>query len=247
MTRPDPSVDTRRRGALGLTVAGLGAAFLGLSGCTTVLGGGPVLDAYDLRPPADLPRARSRGGLELVIEPPTIPGALDSDRILIRPDPLQAQYLPGARWTETAPEVLRTLLIQSFEATGGLRQAGRRPLMRLADYRLAIEVLAFELDATAPGPVLADIRIAARLIDERGTSGAAARLFTAKVAAADGTTLAMVRALNTAAGQMTTDLLRWSLGRMGVALLPPETSPPETSPPANTPAAPVSAARPRPT
>ena len=47
------------------------------------------LDAFDLRAP-DLPQAGRMVNRSLSIEPPSTAGALDTDRILIRPNPVQA-------------------------------------------------------------------------------------------------------------------------------------------------------------
>lgn len=215
-----------RRGflALGLGVVGLG--MLGLGGCAPILGTGAALDAYDLAAPADLPRASARSGLELVIEAPAVPGALASDRILIRPDPLRAQYLPGARWTQDAPEVLRTLFVHGFEATGGLRLATRRPLGSFADYRLSTEVIAFQIEATTPGmPAQAVLRLAARIVDDRGRSAPAARSFEARVAVTEPGTLGYVRALNAAAGQVMTRMAAWGLAQMGIPARQPNPQP----------------------
>jgi cholesterol transport system auxiliary component len=231
-----------RRAALGL-----GAAAMALAGCSGLLGSGPALDAYDLRPPSDLPQAAARAGLELVIEAPAVPGALNTDRILIRPDPLQAQYLPGARWTQDAPEVLRTLFVQSFEETGALRQAGRRPLASFAEYRLSTEVLAFHIDATT-APPQAVLRLAARLVDDRGGVAPVARSFAASVAVAEGGTLGYVRALNAAAGQVTAQIIDWALGRMGIAARRRPSPSPAPAPvaPASATAVPVGAVPPAP-
>lgn len=216
-------------------VLALGLAAMGAAGCVPVLGGGATLDAFDLAPPPSLPLARNRAPIELVIELPAVPGALDTDRILVRPDPLRAQYLPGARWTQDAPEVLRTLFIHGFEATGGLRLAGRRPLGSFADYRLSTEVVAFQIDATAQGvPPQAEMRVMARLVNERARSAPAARAFAARVPVTEAGTLGYVRALNTAAGQVLTQMTGWALGQMGVAVRPaavPAAVPATASPP----------------
>ena len=71
----------------------------GPSGCAAVSslsGASQPLDAYALTP---LARPRwSRGSRHVVVETPSASGAIATDRILIKPDRLQAAYLPGARW-----------------------------------------------------------------------------------------------------------------------------------------------------
>ena len=65
---------------------------------------------------------------DVIIELPTTSGALATDRIMIRPNRLQAQYLPESRWSEPAPVMVQTLMLRAVEATGAVRYVGREPL-----------------------------------------------------------------------------------------------------------------------
>ena len=88
----------------------------GLSGCaalTSVNDASVELDAYTLAPLAVVETpARS---VHLVVQLPTSAGALATDRILIKPSALQAQYLPDGRWTDPAPVLVQTLLLASLD------------------------------------------------------------------------------------------------------------------------------------
>jgi cholesterol transport system auxiliary component len=76
------------------------------------------LDAYTLSP-ARGSGTPAAGRGHLIVELPSSAGALATDRILIKPLPFQAQYLPDGRWTEPAPALLQTLMVASFQNLGG--------------------------------------------------------------------------------------------------------------------------------
>ena len=75
------------------------------------------LEVYELTTPAVRPSG-ARRNVELVVEEPAASGALATERIMVRPAPLQAQYLPGVRWADTAPIMLQTLMVRSLTETG---------------------------------------------------------------------------------------------------------------------------------
>jgi cholesterol transport system auxiliary component len=176
------------------------------------------LDIYELRAPADLPVANRTLARDLIVEVPTSGGALDTDRILVRPNPLQAQYLPGAGWTDAAPVMVQTLILRSFEATGALRYVGRRPLGAGGDFALVSELTELQAEIGADGAATARIALTARLVRESNASVIASRRFTATGPVASTETLDVVGALDTAAGAVMRDLVRWALSTMGAPL-----------------------------
>ncbi|MES2551162.1 MAG: hypothetical protein V4630_15940, partial [Pseudomonadota bacterium] len=83
-----------------------------LSGCgaiSSISKSGAELDSYTLTPARSAGSPRGGTG-HLIVELPSSAGALATDRILIKPVPYQAQYLPEGRWSEPAPALLQTLL-----------------------------------------------------------------------------------------------------------------------------------------
>ncbi len=199
-------------GLLGVTVLP-GCAALSAFGEATA-----VLDAYDLRAP-DLPQAGRTLGRALSIEPPTTSGALDTDRIMIRPSPVQALYLPGARWSEDTPALLQTLMLRGFDDTGALTYVGRRPIGATGDVALLTEITDFQAELDADGSsALIRLRVVARMIRESDAQVLARRTFTALAPSASTDTLEIVQAFNMASDQLLTDLVRWGLGVIGVQL-----------------------------
>jgi cholesterol transport system auxiliary component len=116
----------------------------GCSALSALSGAATPLDAYDLNAPVNPVQARNTSSGQLVVEIPTAPGALTTDRILIRPHPLQAAYLPDGKWAEEAPIMLQTLMVRSFEDSNAFRYVGRRPLGGAGDYALLTELTDFQ-------------------------------------------------------------------------------------------------------
>lgn len=193
---------------------------LTLAGCSalsTLTDATTPLEAFELRVPADLPQVRSSVRRDLVIETPAAGGALDTDRIMIRPGPLQAQYLPGARWTDTAPVMLQNLMLRAFEDTNALRYVGRRPLGGTGDYVLISELTDFqaELDAKGQG-VTTRLRMTVRLVREADASIIGSRTIQTVAQAASTDTLAVVQSFDQATGAALQDLTGWALGLIGL-------------------------------
>ena len=137
------------------------------------------LDIYELRVPA-IQTAASRRNIEVVVEEPVASGALAVERIMVRPAPLQAQYLPGVRWADTAPVMLQTLLVRSLAETGSLGSVGRRPLGSLGDYAVLSELTDFQAEA-APDTrgTTVRVRLIFRIVRESDARVVATRTFSA--------------------------------------------------------------------
>ncbi len=118
----------------------------GCAAISTLTQSSRPLEIFELRTP-DLPPVGSAGrGVEVVIEEPATGGTLATDRIMIRPGPLQAQYLPGARWADPAPAMLQTLILRSVLESGAVGSAGRRSVGGAADYAVLSELTDFQAE-----------------------------------------------------------------------------------------------------
>ena len=187
----------------------------GLGGCGGLFGGGPALDAFELRAPATAPVASRTLARDVVVEVPEAGPALDIDRIMIRPNPLQTQYLPGARWTGNAPVMVQGLMVRTLQDANAFRYVGRRPLGPGADFALVSELTDFQAETTADGARVR-LRMVARLVRESDASVVASRTFqtTAPVDPGMGT-LTVVEGFDTAAGALLAELSSWVLAQLG--------------------------------
>ena len=169
------------------------------------------LEIYELQSPQIAGLGERRGAVELVIEEPSASGALNTDRILIRPSPLQAQYLPGVRWADPAPQMLQTLLLRSLTETGAFQSVGRRPIGSIGDFAVLTELT--EFGARPLGPEVeqaqAEIRVMIRLVRERDATVIASRSFAA-TAITNGTEAdAIVSGFNRATSDLFAEIVPW--------------------------------------
>lgn len=202
-----------RRPALAIALTGL------LAGCAAVTALTDVatpLEVYDLDPPREVPQAARRTGLHLIVEMPTTSGAIETDSILVRPTPLQAQYLPDARWSAPAPDLAQTLLLRTLERTGGFEFVGRRPLGSSGDFALVSELDDFAAAVTGPESATVRVGLTARLVREQDATIVASRRFEGAAVSPGLGDMALVAAYDAAADIVLADLAAWTLDALGV-------------------------------
>lgn len=196
-----------------------------LSGCSALgaLGDASTpLDVYDLRAPVGAPVARG-GPLarDVIVELPTVSGVLDTDRIMIRPDALQAQYLPEVRWGDEVPVLMQTLMVRALENTRGLRYVARRPLAGSGDYAIVTELTDFQAEVVGDGSsAIIVVRMISRIVRESNASIVATRTFSVTASAASTETVALVEAFDRAADQLLIEFADWTLNTLGGRLTP---------------------------
>ncbi|SFR13950.1 ABC-type transport auxiliary lipoprotein family protein [Poseidonocella sedimentorum] len=202
-------------------------ALLALPGCealNTLSQASESLNAYELRGSGAGVGAARQLNRDLTIEAVTVSGALATDRILIRPSPLEAQYLPGARWTDEAPDMIRTVLVRRFEATGGFRFVGRRPLAAVGDYALLTELTDLEAELgpreglTGENAATARIGLIATLVREDDAAVLGRRVFSAAVPTSGTSATAVVTALDQAMSRLFGELGPWVLSNLGAGV-----------------------------
>jgi len=186
-----------------------------LSGCgalTAVSDASARMDAYTLTPVAGAGGDAATGSRHLIVELPTSAGALATDRILIRPVPVQAQYLPDGRWSEPTPALVQTLLVASFQNLGGFRLVGRSAAGLQPDYTLMTELQDFHAEPSGVGTTPLTVRVGAMatLIRESDRRIVATRRFAATAGVASDDTLAVVRGFETATQALLRDVVVWT-------------------------------------
>ena len=192
-----------------------------LGGCSAISAlddAGRPLEVVDLRAPDGLTAIRTTRSRGLVVELPETGGALDTDRIMIRPSPLSAQYLPDVRWSDTTPVMLQTLMVRSFENTEGLRYVGRRPIGPDGDVALISELTHFEAEQTGEDTARITLRLIARLVREEDAEILATRIFRAGVDVPSTETDALLQGFDRAADMVLTELTGWTMGTLGIGL-----------------------------
>lgn len=196
------------------------AALVSLAGCGTLSALGDAttpLDVIVLQPPEDLPVREARPlSRDIIIEEPTAGGDLATDRIMIRPGALQAQYLPDVRWSDPAPVMLQTLMLRALDQTQAFEYVGRQPLGPGGDFAIVTEMVEFQAEL-APDSETAEVvvQIIVRIVRERGADVVATRTFAAREPAASLDDLDLAGAFDLAAGRVVSDFTVWTLSTLG--------------------------------
>lgn len=185
------------------------------AGCGALPGTGPAPDLYNLTPkstfPADLPRIEQ----QLVIEEPLAAGGLDNHRIALRHNPTKLDYFSGSRWSERAPRMVQTLMVESFENSGAIVAVGRQAIGLRSDYNLKAELREFQAEYQGEGQAPAvRVRINAKLIRQPRQIIVASRSFEDVAPASEAGMQAIVTAFDQALGSVLKKLVVWTLESM---------------------------------
>jgi cholesterol transport system auxiliary component len=146
---------------------------------------------------------------QLAVETPLASDALDTARIVVMPSPGVIEVYPGARWSDSAPALLRNLIVQGFEDSHRIVGVGSAASGLRADYALAIEVRDFQLEMN--GGTHAAIRLQVRLLDYTSNRVLSAQAFEAEAPAATAEAAAAFGAFQDALDRIVPELVDWTL------------------------------------
>lgn len=205
---------TTKRPAPGLGLALALAAMIGLGGCSIIGSSPPQL--YDLSPKSTFDTASGAVDWQLVVEEPTTPNAINTDRIAIRPSQLEIQYFPAVKWTDRAPALVQTLLVESFENSRRIVGVGRRSIGLSGDYILTSELREFQAASDAEGGTSVIVRLVLKLVRQSSGGIIASTTASATVAAASDAVPDVVVAFDAALGAVLKQSVEWVL-REGAA------------------------------
>jgi cholesterol transport system auxiliary component len=198
----------RRRAFLGLALAASA-----LSACGSVVGnlGGDPPDLFILTPKSSFTGSLPKVDWQLVVEEPTASGGLNTARIARRSNPTELAYFAKASWTDRAPVMVQTLLVESFENSGAIVAVGRKAIGLRSDYDLKSELREFQAEYDdAPTPLIR-VRLNVKLIKQPRRSIVAFENFEATQRAAAGSMEAVVAAFDEALGKVLRQVVQWTL------------------------------------
>jgi cholesterol transport system auxiliary component len=184
-----------------------------LAACTGIIPGtGEPLKLYTLTPKSTYEGAVPEVDWQLVIETPIAPAGINTNRIALSHSPITLDYFAGATWTDSAPAMVQTLLVESFENTGRIVAVGRESVGLRADYVLKIELREFQAEYASPDtPPTVHIRIISKLVRMPVREIVASHMTERKAVAAANTLDRVVAALDEALGPVLKDVVVWTL------------------------------------
>ncbi len=162
--------------------------------------------------PPDLPSI-SR---QLLVDTPVAPAEIDTTRVALTRSPTTIDYFANAAWSDRAPAMVQSLLIESFEQTGKIVSVARDSAVLRADYILMPELRRFEAryeNGDAPPVVL--VRLLVRLIKMPERTIIGDEIAEGRETAARNSMDAVIEAYNEALGSVMKRLVSWTLRRMG--------------------------------
>ena len=203
-----------RRTILRAGLGALGSPLLqSCAGLLPTIGVAPQI--YVLTPKTTFPATLPTVSKQLLVDRPNAPAEFDTARIALSHSPTSIDYFADAAWSDRAPAMLQTLLIESFEQTGHIQAVSRDFAILRADYLLMSELRRFEAlyAAGQPQPTIL-VRLLVRLVKmpERSIIGEA--LAERRATAAHNTMPAIVEAFDEALGGTMKELVEWTLQRM---------------------------------
>jgi len=185
------------------------AAALTLSGCG-LLGSDPP-QLFDLSPKSTFDGTAPSVDWQLIVEEPTTPNAINTDRIAIRPVQLEVQYFPGVKWTDRAPALVQTLMVESFENSGKIVGVGRRSIGLTGDYILSSELREFEASSDGAGGTSVMVRLVLKMVRQSSGGIIASTTVSANVQSASDKVPDVVVAFDTALGKVLNQSVQWVL------------------------------------
>jgi cholesterol transport system auxiliary component len=176
---------------------------------------------YVLSPKSTFAEDLPRVDWQLVVDVPVADAALNTARIALRRNPVLLDYYGDSNWTDTAPLMVQTLLIESFENTRRIVGVGRQSVALRGDYSLISDLREFQAEYDKSAIPNVRVRLNAKLVKmpERVIVGSINAEF---VEPADGSDLAsVVYAFDQALGKTLKRIVEWTLrtapGKPGVA------------------------------
>jgi cholesterol transport system auxiliary component len=214
--RPDP---TRRRAAQILGGAALAPA---LAACAVDLpGSGEPARIFVLTPKSTFPDGLPDVDWQLLVEAPTAPAGIASSRIALRRQLVELNYFARAAWTDNAPAMLQTLMIESFENTDKIISVGRQVIGLRADLILKTDLREFQAEyMDEDGTPLPDgaapfvrVRLNGKLVEMPRREIVASETWERRVRADGAGVEPIIRAFDEAFGHILKRLVAWTLER----------------------------------
>lgn len=148
----------------------------------------------------------------LLVMRPLASDALDTARIVVRPQPGTLQVYQGAAWSDPAPDLLQAALVGAFEDSGKIVAVGRQGSGLRGDFSLLLDMRQFEAvyESGAPSPA-AVIQLQAKLLGKPGNRVLAAKTFRVAVPANSKDVPAVVAAFDSALNQSIAQIVGWTL------------------------------------
>jgi cholesterol transport system auxiliary component len=190
---------------------GVLALGLALASCGGILPKPPPPPAlYRLTPAPEAASTAPAIDAQLVVDMPSSPHAIDTDRIALSRGPLRLDYFADAAWTDRAPALVQALMIESLENAGRIGVVARPSGELRPDAVLMSELRRFEADYDGAGNPTIRVRLDCRIVRMPDRAVLGIKRFAGTASAARNDTPAIVAAFDTAFHQAMAGIAAWT-------------------------------------
>jgi cholesterol transport system auxiliary component len=194
------------RGAI--VVAAAGAL---LAACAVLSAGEDPPKLYTLTPKTTFDASLRPVAWQLVVEPPSASAYLNTSRIAVAMTPTSADYFAQSAWTDRAPLMVQTLMVESLETSRRVVGVGRDAVSVRPHYVLQSELREFQAEYFHGKPPLVHVRIVARLVRQSDRHIIASRGFERCVRAQADKIPVVVQGFDEALGWVLKRLVVWTV------------------------------------
>ncbi len=185
---------------------------IALAGCSGLLGGGAPAHLYRLTPKSTYPPNLPHRYVQLLIDVPLAPAGLDNSRIALSRSPVSIDYFADSEWTDRAPLLVQTALLQSFENSRAINAIDRESVGLRADFILKTEIRHFEaVYDSSNGPPEIWVAINIRLVNPSSRDVVAQTSFERRQRAAVNDVPGIVSAFDEAVGGVMKEIVIWTV------------------------------------
>ena len=203
-----------------------GAAFV-LTACSDLIGPTQVpKQLYPLQPTGGAATTGPKVDFSLAVGTTTDSQHLDSARIALIQADGSIDYYANSEWTDHLPVLVQNALVEAFEESGRIDAVASDTAGFHADYFLEAEVRDFQAHYSVPdGIPTVRVRIEAKLAPTRGREIMSGLNSVHEITASANSVPEVVRAFDTALGQVYSEIVNWALAAPGRAALEPAPAP----------------------
>ncbi len=188
--------------AIAITAASLAACQLP--------GAGDPPQLYALTPKSTFDEGLPAVKWQLIVETPVAAAGLNTSRIALQRTPVTLDYFARSNWTDLAPLMVQTLLIESFDNSGKIISVSRESTLLRADYLLKTELREFQAEYDYDKPQVR-VRINAKLLRLADRAIIANHTVERVVPAESSDIHGIVLAFDDALGKVVRRIVEWAL------------------------------------
>jgi cholesterol transport system auxiliary component len=192
---------------------------LAIAGCSGLLGGGAPTHLYRLTPKSTYPPNLPHRSVQLLVDVPLAPAGLDTSRIALSRSPVSIDYFADSEWTDRAPLLVQTAILQSFENSKAITAIDRESVGLRADFILKSEIRHFEaVYDSSSGPPETWVAINARLVDPASRDVVAQSSFRRHQRASANDVPSIVTAFDEALGGVMKEIVVWTVANPALSI-----------------------------